>query len=125
MWNLLSNAIKFTPRAGKVQVVLERVNSHVEITVSDTGAGITSELVAHVFERFTQADSSTTRHFGGLGLGLAIAKGIVESHGGRIELLAPGRKPGAHRKDERAPAPTSYGGQGQRRDALTAAPCDR
>ncbi|MCY7317840.1 MAG: response regulator [Ramlibacter sp.] len=85
MGNLLSNAIKFTPKGGKVQVTLERVNSHVEITVSDTGIGIKPEFVAHVFERFRQADGSTTRQYGGLGLGLSIVKSLVELHGGSVQ----------------------------------------
>lgn len=83
-WNLLSNAVKFTPRGGKVQVHLERVNSHVELSVSDTGVGIVPEFLPHVFDRFRQADSSTTRRFGGLGLGLSLVKHLVELHGGRV-----------------------------------------
>ncbi|HKH45990.1 MAG TPA: ATP-binding protein [Thermoanaerobaculia bacterium] len=85
IWNLLSNAIKFTPKGGRVQVQLERINSHVEITVSDTGPGIDEEFLPHVFERFRQADSSITRKHGGLGLGLAIVRHLVELHGGTIE----------------------------------------
>jgi PAS domain S-box-containing protein len=93
VWNLLSNAIKFTPKEGKVQVVLERVNSHIEISVADTGIGIQPEFVGHVFERFRQADASTTRRFGGLGLGLSIVKHLVELHGGtvRAHSLGEGR----------------------------------
>src|SRR5581483_7700170 len=72
IWNLLSNAIKFTPRGGRVRIALERINSHIEITVSDTGVGIRSEFLPYVFDRFRQADSSSTRMHGGLGLGLAI-----------------------------------------------------
>src|SRR5439155_23737875 len=72
VWNLLSNAVKFTPKGGRVQVRLERVNSSVEIVVSDTGIGITQEFLPHMFERFRQAESGTTRTHGGLGLGLAI-----------------------------------------------------
>jgi len=85
VWNLLSNAIKFTPKDGKVQVILERVNSHIEISVGDTGIGIRPEFLAHVFERFRQADSSTTRKYGGLGLGLSIVKHLVELHGGTVQ----------------------------------------
>jgi signal transduction histidine kinase/CheY-like chemotaxis protein len=85
IWNLLSNAIKFTPKHGRVQVQLERINSHVEITVSDTGPGIDEEFLPHVFERFRQADSSITRKHGGLGLGLAIVRHLVELHGGSVE----------------------------------------
>ncbi len=95
MGNLLSNAIKFTPKGGKVQVMLERVNSHVEITVSDTGIGIKPEFVAHVFERFRQADGSTTRQYGGLGLGLSIVKSLVELHGGSVQAQSGGEGQGA------------------------------
>lgn len=90
VWNLVSNAIKFTPKGGAIQILLERVNSHVEISVADTGAGISAEFLPHVFERFRQADSSTTRRHGGLGLGLAIAKQLVELHGGTISAESPG-----------------------------------
>ncbi len=95
IWNLLSNAIKFTPRHGKVQVMLERVNSHVEISVADTGAGIKPEFLTHVFERFRQADASTTRRYGGLGLGLSIVKQLVELHGGTVRASSPGEGGGA------------------------------
>jgi PAS domain S-box-containing protein len=95
VWNLLSNAIKFTPKGGKVQVRLGRINSHVEIAVSDTGAGIDPEFLPHVFERFRQADQRTTRHHGGLGLGLAIVRHLVELHGGTVEADSPGEGRGA------------------------------
>jgi PAS domain S-box-containing protein len=85
VWNLLSNAIKFTPKGGSVRVSLERVNSHYEVNVSDTGPGIDPAFLPHVFERFRQADSSTTKNFGGLGLGLAIVRQLVELHGGTVE----------------------------------------
>ncbi|AMY10567.1 Sensory/regulatory protein RpfC [Luteitalea pratensis] len=94
-WNLLSNAVKFTPRNGQVQVRLERVDSHIELTVSDTGAGIRSDFLPYVFERFRQADSSSTRRTGGLGLGLAIVKHIVEMHGGTVEAASAGADQGA------------------------------
>jgi PAS domain S-box-containing protein len=84
VWNLLSNAIKFTPKGGRVQVRLERVNSHVEVTVSDTGQGIRSEFLPYVFDRFRQADSSNTRSSMGLGLGLAIVRQLIELHGGAV-----------------------------------------
>jgi PAS domain S-box-containing protein len=95
VWNLLSNAVKFTPRGGRVQVRLERVNSHVEITVSDTGIGIPPEFLPHIFERFRQAEAGTTRRHGGLGLGLAIARHIVEMHGGTIHVASDGEGKGA------------------------------
>jgi signal transduction histidine kinase/CheY-like chemotaxis protein len=95
MSNLLSNAVKFTPRGGKVQVLLARVNSHIEITVSDTGIGIKPDFVTHVFERFRQADASTTRQYGGLGLGLAIVKSLVELHGGSVHASSRGEGEGA------------------------------
>jgi PAS domain S-box-containing protein len=95
VWNLLSNAVKFTPRGGKVQVLLERVNSHVEISVIDTGQGISPEFLPHIFERFRQADSTTTRRFGGLGLGLAIVKQLVEMHGGSVRAKSPGAGQGS------------------------------
>jgi PAS domain S-box-containing protein len=90
MWNLLSNAVKFTPKAGRVQVRLERVNSHVEIVVSDTGAGISREFLPLVFDRFRQADSGSTRKTGGLGLGLSIVRHLVEMHGGSVQASSEG-----------------------------------
>jgi PAS domain S-box-containing protein len=94
-WNLLSNAVKFTPRQGRVQTRLERVNSHVEIVISDTGAGIAPEFLPHVFERFRQAESGTTRKTGGLGLGLSIVRHIVEMHGGTVAASSDGEGRGA------------------------------
>jgi len=90
VWNLLSNAIKFTPKGGRVQVRLERVDSHVEITVADTGRGIAPEFLPHVFDRFRQADQTTTRRHGGLGLGLAIVRQLVELHGGSVHVESEG-----------------------------------
>ncbi len=90
VWNLLSNAVKFTPKRGRVEVRLERVNSHVEIIVSDTGIGISDDFLPHLFERFRQADAGTTRRHGGLGLGLAITRHIVEMHGGSISAKSDG-----------------------------------
>ncbi|MGB7892311.1 MAG: ATP-binding protein [Microcoleus sp.] len=90
VWNLLSNALKFTPKDGRVQISLQRVNSHVEITVSDTGAGISSDFLPYVFDRFSQHDSTTTRSYGGLGLGLAIVRQLVELHGGTVTVVSPG-----------------------------------
>jgi PAS domain S-box-containing protein len=95
VWNLLTNAIKFTPRGGRVHVVLERINSHVEISVADTGVGIDPEFIAHVFDRFRQADGSTTRRFGGLGLGLAIVKNLTELHGGAVRAHSAGSGQGS------------------------------
>jgi len=90
VWNLLSNAIKFTPKEGRVQVLLVRINSHLEITVSDTGPGIKAEFLPYVFDRFRQADPSTTRMHGGLGLGLAIVRHLVELHGGTVSVESKG-----------------------------------
>jgi PAS domain S-box-containing protein len=95
VWNLLSNAIKFTPRGGRVEVRLQQINSHVEIVVSDTGAGIKPEFLPYVFERFRQADQKTTRQYPGLGLGLAIVRHLVELHGGTVEAESPGEGLGA------------------------------
>lgn len=95
VWNLLSNAVKFTPKGGKVQVVLRRVNSHVELSVSDTGIGIKPEFLPHVFDRFRQGDPSTTRLFGGLGLGLSIVKRLVELHGGTVQVQSAGEDRGS------------------------------
>ncbi len=94
-WNLLTNAIKFTPKGGRVQVQLRRINSHVEVTVSDTGQGIHPEFLDQVFERFRQADSTTKRAHGGLGLGLAIVRQLVELHGGTVRVDSPGEGQGA------------------------------
>jgi PAS domain S-box-containing protein len=90
IWNLLTNAIKFTPKGGRVQVWFERIESHVELTISDTGQGIAPEFLSHVFERFRQADSSNTRRQGGLGIGLSIVRQLVELHGGTVAATSPG-----------------------------------
>ena len=95
VWNLLSNAVKFTSRGGKVQVHLERANSHCEITVSDTGRGIPADFLPYVFDRFRQQDASTTRTEAGLGLGLAIVKQLVEHHGGSVTAKSDGEGRGA------------------------------
>jgi PAS domain S-box-containing protein len=95
VWNLLSNAVKFTPQGGRVQVLLERVNSHIEISVTDTGIGIPLDFLPHVFERFRQKDSTASRAYGGLGLGLAICKQLVELHGGAIHAKSCGEGEGA------------------------------
>lgn len=90
VWNLLSNAVKFTPKGGKVEVKIKCIDCSVQIQVSDTGVGISPEFLPHVFERFRQADSSTTRSHGGLGLGLAIVRHLVELHGGTVVVTSPG-----------------------------------
>lgn len=95
VWNLLMNAVKFTPRGGRVQVHLQRVNSHVEVVVSDTGEGIPPDVLPFVFDRFRQADSSSTRAHSGLGLGLALVKHLVELHGGSVAAQSPGPGQGA------------------------------
>jgi len=90
IWNLLTNAIKFTPKGGRVEVRLAGIASHVEITINDTGQGIDPVLLPHVFDRFRQSDSSTTRSHGGLGLGLSIVRQLVELHGGTVTAESPG-----------------------------------
>jgi signal transduction histidine kinase/CHASE1-domain containing sensor protein/ActR/RegA family two-component response regulator len=95
IWNLLSNAVKFTQSGGRVVMKLSRLESTIRISVSDTGQGISREFLPYVFDRFRQADSTTTRHHGGLGLGLAIARHFVEIHGGTINAESPGEGQGA------------------------------
>ncbi len=95
LWNLLSNAIKFTPKGGRVQIVLERVNSHIEIRITDTGRGIKPDFLPYIFNRFSQGEAVTTRTYGGLGMGLAIAKAIMELHGGTISASSEGEGKGA------------------------------
>jgi len=95
VWNLVSNAIKFTPRGGNVRVAVRRAGLHAEIVVADTGHGIAPDVLPHVFERFWQADGSSTRAHGGLGLGLAIVRHLVELHGGNVRVESPGEGQGA------------------------------
>ena len=95
VWNLLSNAVKFTPREGRVSIRLERADSQVEIRVTDTGQGISADFLPFIFDRFRQADSSTTRQHGGLGLGLAIVRHLVELHGGTVHAESAGEGRGA------------------------------
>ncbi|UUX97881.1 ATP-binding protein [Aquabacterium sp. J223] len=95
VWNLVANAVKFTPKGGRVQVAVERVNSHIEISVRDNGAGIEPQFLPRVFERFMQVDASSTRSHGGLGLGLAIVRQLVEMHGGSVEAHSDGLGKGA------------------------------
>ncbi|MBH8562666.1 PAS domain-containing protein [Nostoc sp. CENA67] len=95
VWNLLSNAIKFTPRGGRIEIALEYVDQQAEIRVSDTGQGISSDFLPYVFDRFRQADASTTRANTGLGLGLAIVRHLVELHGGTVQAQSEGEGQGA------------------------------
>ena len=95
VWNLLSNAIKFTPRGGRVDLSVCCVDGQAELTVSDTGQGIAPEFLPHVFDRFRQGDSTSTRSFGGLGLGLAIVRHLAELHGGTVVATSPGEGRGA------------------------------
>ena len=95
VWNLLINAVKFTPRGGRVQVVLQRVNSSVRIVVSDTGQGMAADVLPFVFERFRQGDNGSTRVHGGLGIGLALVRHLVDLHGGRVKAESPGPGLGA------------------------------
>src|SRR6185436_2051104 len=94
-WNLLSNAVKFTPAGGKVTVELKRLNSQIEVVVHDTGQGINGDFLPFVFDRFRQQDSTSTRLHGGLGLGLAIARHLIEIHGGTIQASSEGDGRGA------------------------------
>ncbi|HEY2029880.1 MAG TPA: response regulator [Myxococcales bacterium] len=114
-WNLLSNAIKFTSRGGKVETCVDREQSHVRIVVSDTGLGIPASFLPHVFDRFRQADSSITRAQGGLGLGLAIVRHLVEVHGGTVEAHSDGEGKGSRftvRMPLRAVAPLAQAKEG-------------
>jgi len=95
VWNLISNAIKFTPSGGRVRVGLRRADGHVDVVVEDTGAGIRPDFLPHVFERFRQSDSSSTRAHGGLGLGLALVRHLVELHGGTVSAESRGEGQGA------------------------------
>jgi PAS domain S-box-containing protein len=130
VWNLLSNAIKFTPEAGHISVRLRKRGSDAEISVADTGVGIRSDSLPHIFDRFQQADQSITRRFGGLGLGLSIVKHLVELHGGSITAESDGIGRGAtftimlpSSAEARTAEETPYGGiskdTGQARDSLT------
>ncbi|MEH2362833.1 hybrid sensor histidine kinase/response regulator [Nostoc sp.] len=95
VWNLVSNAIKFTPKGGKVEVRLEQADDYAQIIISDTGKGISAEFLPYVFDYFRQADSTSTRSFGGLGLGLAIVRNIIEMHGGIVKAESEGESKGA------------------------------
>src|SRR4029079_9459687 len=93
--DLLTNAVKFTPKGGRIQVKVQRIDSHVEIIVSDSGVGISKEFLPYVFDRFRQADASTTRVHGGLGLGLSIVHQLVDLHGGTVAVRSEGEGKGA------------------------------
>ena len=95
VWNLISNAIRFTPRGGRIQIRLEQANSNVKIIVSDNGSGIKPEFLPFIFDRFSQQDTSITRKIGGLGMGLAIVRHLVELHGGEVEVESAGEGKGA------------------------------
>lgn len=95
VWNLLTNAVKFTPKGGKIQVQVQRIDSHVEIVVRDSGVGISQEFLPYVFDRFRQADASTTRIHGGLGLGLSIVRQLVDLHGGTVSVQSEGEGKGS------------------------------
>ena len=89
VWNLLTNAIKFTPKGGRIQVFLERAQSQAEIRVTDNGVGINPEFLPFVFDRFKQSDTAAAREYGGLGLGLSIARQLVEAHDGEVRIACP------------------------------------
>lgn len=95
VWNLLSNAVKFTPEEGRIEVRLSEANRSTVLKITDTGKGIEPAFLPYVFDRFRQADSATTRKYGGLGLGLAIVRQIVELHGGKVQAESPGEDQGA------------------------------
>jgi len=95
VWNLLNNAAKFTPKGGRISVVVERINSHIEIRIADTGQGIAPDFLPLIFDRFSQGDASSRRVHGGIGLGLSIVKSLVEAHGGAVQASSPGPGQGA------------------------------
>jgi signal transduction histidine kinase len=95
VWNLAMNAVKFTPTGGRINVAIVRSDQHVDIVVADNGVGISPAILPHVFEEFRQEDSSSTRAYGGLGLGLALVKQIVELHGGEVHAQSLGKGRGA------------------------------
>jgi signal transduction histidine kinase/ActR/RegA family two-component response regulator len=121
VWNLLSNAIKFTPHGGTVRIGLRRDASYVDLTVEDSGIGIKPEFLPYVFERFRQADATTTRMFGGLGLGLSIVRRLVELHGGTVRAMSRGEGEGSMFA-VRLPVERAYASPGSRSTKPEAAP---
>ncbi|MGB9179592.1 MAG: ATP-binding protein [Pyrinomonadaceae bacterium] len=119
VWNLLSNAIKFTPAGGRVEVRLERAGSNVEIRVSDTGQGISADFLPYIFDRFRQADGTSTRRHGGLGLGLAIVRHLVELHGGTVRVESEGEGCGATFTITLPLAPSPVRAKGHRRETAS------
>jgi CheY-like chemotaxis protein/anti-sigma regulatory factor (Ser/Thr protein kinase) len=95
IWNLLSNAVKFTNEGGRIDVRLGRTDGTIELSVTDTGIGIEPDFAPWIFERFRQADSTSTRRYGGLGLGLSIVRNVIEMHGGRVSVSSPGKGRGS------------------------------
>ncbi|HEV7859906.1 MAG TPA: ATP-binding protein [Pyrinomonadaceae bacterium] len=122
VWNLLSNSIKFTPSGGRVEVRLERAGSNVQIKVSDTGQGISQDFLPFIFDRFRQADGSSTRRHGGLGLGLAIVRHLVELHGGTVHVDSPGQGGGATFTIRLPLAPSQERAKGRRKESQKTGP---
>ena len=115
VWNLVSNAVKFTPEGGRVEVALAPGGRpRPRIAVADTGKGIAADFLPHVFERFRQADSTSTRAYGGLGLGLAIVRHLVELHGGTVARGERGRRPGRRRSPWSLPVSAATGARAPR-----------
>jgi signal transduction histidine kinase/ActR/RegA family two-component response regulator len=120
VWNLLMNAVKFTPKGGNVRIELRRADGHAQIVTSDTGEGIAPRLLPHLFERFRQADSSSTRQHGGLGLGLALVKHLTELHGGTVTARSDGENQGAAFTVALPLAPADFSDQAASRETATA-----
>jgi CheY-like chemotaxis protein len=117
IWNLLSNAVMFTPSGGRVRVKLTRIDSQIEVAVSDTGQGISPDFLPYVFDRFRQGDAAMSRSYSGLGLGLAIVRHLVELHGGSVEAESPGKDRGATFV-MKLPLMLNLAGEGGRRPVL-------